>query len=133
MAVAAQANSTAPGGNATAGNATMAVASSPTTENGQAALEYLLPSADRPLPATPPFGGRGGHCHLVLSDLMMPVMDGYELVDKLKSIDATRHLPVIMLTARAEARDKLKALRIGVDELPHLNVLHQVRGDGADT
>ena len=47
---------------------------------------------------------------------MMPVMDGYQLLEKLKSDDATRHLPVIMLTARAEARDRLKALRIGVDD-----------------
>jgi len=47
---------------------------------------------------------------------MMPVMDGYQLLEKLKSDDATRHIPVIMLTARAEAQDKLKALRIGVDD-----------------
>jgi signal transduction histidine kinase/DNA-binding response OmpR family regulator len=53
---------------------------------------------------------------LILSDLMMPVMDGYQLLERLKSDDATRHIPVVMLTARAEAQDKLKALRIGVDD-----------------
>jgi YesN/AraC family two-component response regulator len=47
---------------------------------------------------------------------MMPVMDGLQLLEKLKSSDATRHIPVIMLTARADTRDKLKALRIGVDD-----------------
>lgn len=72
-----------------------------TAEHGQAALNYLLPTAN---------------CQLILSDLMMPVMDGYQLLEKLKSGDATRHIPVIMLTARAEAQDKLKALRIGVDD-----------------
>lgn len=53
---------------------------------------------------------------LILSDLMMPVMDGYQLLERLKSDDATRHIPVVMLTARAETHDKLKALRIGVDD-----------------
>lgn len=53
---------------------------------------------------------------LILSDLMMPVMDGYQLLERIKSDDATRHIPVVMLTARAEAQDKLKALRIGVDD-----------------
>ena len=53
---------------------------------------------------------------LILSDLMMPLMDGYQLLEKIKSGDATRHIPVIMLTARAEARDRLTALRLGVDD-----------------
>jgi YesN/AraC family two-component response regulator len=38
------------------------------------------------------------------------------LLEKLKSDDRWRHLPVVMLTARAELQDKLKALRIGVDD-----------------
>lgn len=80
-----------------------------TAEHGQAALDGLrvegpLPSTLHPLPS------------LILSDLMMPVMDGYQLLERLKSDDATCHIPVIMLTARAEAQDKLKALRIGVDD-----------------
>ncbi|MCB0531195.1 MAG: response regulator [Lewinellaceae bacterium] len=79
-----------------------------TAEHGQAALDYLLPPAKS--------RQQMANCQLVLSDLMMPVMDGYQLLEKLKSDDATRHLPVIMLTARAEARDRLKALRIGVDD-----------------
>lgn len=72
-----------------------------TAENGLKAWEYITDNPD---------------CDLVLSDLMMPVMDGYQLLNKMKSSDSTRHIPVIMLTARAEAQDRLKALRIGVDD-----------------
>ncbi|MEZ4953193.1 MAG: response regulator [Saprospiraceae bacterium] len=57
------------------------------------------------------------HPDLIISDLMMPIMDGYQLLERLKGEAASQHIPVIMLTARAEKDDRLKALRIGVDEL----------------
>jgi len=47
---------------------------------------------------------------------MMPVMDGFQLLDKLKSEEKWRSIPVIMLTARAEMHDRLKALTFGVDD-----------------
>lgn len=47
---------------------------------------------------------------------MMPVMDGFQLLEKLKSDDRWRHLPVVMLTAKANVQAKLQALRIGVDD-----------------
>ncbi len=53
---------------------------------------------------------------LILSDIMMPIMDGFQLLELLKSQEHFRHLPVIMLTARADIQDKIKALRIGVDD-----------------
>lgn len=56
------------------------------------------------------------NCQLILSDIMMPFLDGYQLLQKLKESDQFWHLPVIMLTARGEMQDKLKALRIGVDD-----------------
>ena len=55
-------------------------------------------------------------CQLIISDLMMPVMDGFQLLEKVKAHDTLRHLPFIMLTARADVRVKLRALRIGVDD-----------------
>lgn len=69
-------------------------------ENGQIALEML----ENDLP------------ELIISDVMMPVVDGFQLLEQLKTSDQWRHIPVIMLTARAQLRDKLKALRIGVDD-----------------
>ena len=53
---------------------------------------------------------------LILSDVMMPEMDGYTLLEKVKGHGRWQKLPVIMLTARAAEEDKLHALRMGVDD-----------------
>lgn len=53
---------------------------------------------------------------LIISDLMMPIMDGFQFLEQLKSSDNWRHIPFVMLTARADLGDRLKALRIGVDD-----------------
>ncbi len=47
---------------------------------------------------------------------MMPVMDGFQLLEKLKGDEQWQRIPVVMLTARADMQDKLRALRIGVDD-----------------
>ncbi|MBL7817798.1 MAG: response regulator [Saprospiraceae bacterium] len=54
--------------------------------------------------------------HLIISDIMMPVMDGFQLLKVLKDRAYFMSIPVVMLTARADIRDKLTALRIGVDD-----------------
>ena len=54
--------------------------------------------------------------NLILSDLMMPVMDGFELLETVRSREAWRHLPVILLTARAERDDRMRAFRTGIDD-----------------
>lgn len=53
---------------------------------------------------------------LVISDAMMPLLDGFSMLERLKADEDLRHLPVIMLTARAAEEDKLRALTIGVDD-----------------
>ena len=53
---------------------------------------------------------------LIITDLMMPVMNGFELINFLKNHDSYRHIPIIVLTARHTTKDKLKALNIGVDD-----------------
>jgi DNA-binding response OmpR family regulator len=49
---------------------------------------------------------------LVLLDLMMPDMDGWEVYQQMKSDELTRHIPVIVVTARAQSIDKVLGIHI---------------------
>lgn len=49
---------------------------------------------------------------LVLLDLMMPDMDGWDVYQHIKSGENTRHIPVIVITAKAQSIDKVLGLRI---------------------
>ena len=53
---------------------------------------------------------------LILLDLMMPKMDGFEVIDNLRADSQTRAIPVIMLTARAQTNEKLQGLDAGADD-----------------
>ena len=53
---------------------------------------------------------------LVLSDVMMPVMDGFTCCAELRKRKETAHIPVLMLTAKAEDRDSVEASRRGADD-----------------
>ena len=53
---------------------------------------------------------------LVLLDLMLPDLDGMEILEKLKSAPATEKLPVILLTAKSGRVDKIKGLDSGADD-----------------
>ncbi|HLA98623.1 MAG TPA: response regulator [Anaerolineales bacterium] len=49
---------------------------------------------------------------LVLLDLMMPDMDGWEVYQQMKAGETTRHIPVIVVTAKAQSIDKVLGLHI---------------------
>ncbi len=53
---------------------------------------------------------------LILLDIMMPRMDGYEMCRRLKSNEETRYISVIMLTARGELDDKVMGLEMGAED-----------------
>jgi two-component system cell cycle response regulator len=57
-----------------------------------------------------------GLCDLVLLDVMMPDMDGFEVCRRLKNSPTTAHLPVVMVTALDQPSDRLKGLDAGADD-----------------
>jgi DNA-binding NarL/FixJ family response regulator len=55
------------------------------------------------------------HPHLIIADIGLPQMDGYELVRKIRMLPAYRLLPVIFLTARGQVEDRVRGYRLGCD------------------
>ena len=53
---------------------------------------------------------------LVLLDIMMPRIDGYEVAQQLRADPATAALPIIMLSAKAQEEDIRRGVEVGVDE-----------------
>jgi len=56
------------------------------------------------------------HPDLIVLDIMMPNLNGIEVLRQLMSMAETRNIPIIMLTARRKEEDVLQALQLGVEE-----------------
>jgi len=71
-------------------------------------------------------------CDLVLLDVMMPDMDGFEACRRLKTNPATHHIPVVMVTALDQPSDRVRGLEAGADDfltkpIPELALIARVR------
>lgn len=55
-------------------------------------------------------------CDIILLDAMMPEMDGFEVCKRLKTNPKTAHIPVIMVTALDQPKDRVRGLEVGADE-----------------
>jgi DNA-binding response OmpR family regulator len=56
------------------------------------------------------------HVDVILLDLMMPEMDGFEVVRALKNNPATAEIPIIMVTARDDIESRSEGMRVGVSD-----------------
>jgi CheY-like chemotaxis protein len=82
-----------------------------TAANGLEALEKI--ARDKP--------------HLVVTDVMMPRMDGLELIRRLRKDITTTFIPVIILSAKQETADRLKGFAVGTDDyLPKPFSIHEL-------
>jgi two-component system cell cycle response regulator len=57
-----------------------------------------------------------GECDIVLLDVMMPELDGFEVCRRLKSNPSTHHIPVVMVTALDQPSDRVRGLEAGADD-----------------
>ncbi|MEM1271219.1 MAG: response regulator transcription factor, partial [Bacteroidota bacterium] len=54
--------------------------------------------------------------HLVIADLSMPAMDGFEFTERLRADDDLRRLPLLILSGSDKSEDRIRILRLGADD-----------------
>ncbi len=75
--------------------------------DGEEALEYLLNVCG-------PSGGEG--CpHLILLDLKLPKVNGLEVLQRIRSDERTKMIPVVVLTSSEEEKDRIQSYKLGVN------------------
>lgn len=72
-----------------------------TANNGQEAIEKV--ESEKP--------------DIILMDVMMPVMDGFQATEKLKGDEKTKFIPVIIVTALDSKDDKIRGISVGADDI----------------
>lgn len=72
-----------------------------TASNGQEAIDTLNKNPDT---------------NIILMDIMMPVMNGYEAIQKIKADEKTKNIPIIAVTAKAMNEDKQRCLEVGAND-----------------
>ncbi len=56
------------------------------------------------------------HPQVILMDVMMPKVDGFAACESIRNDDATRHIPILMVTALNSGQDRMKAFDLGADD-----------------
>lgn len=78
-------------------------------KDGQAAIDFLFGTGEFP------DGKNASHPKVILLDIKMPKVDGIEVLRRIKSDEATRNIPVIIMTSSKEEQDIVTSYRLGVN------------------